>query len=258
MSYPPGSSSSPLSSLVPTPRASYESLDSTISPKSQIFTHHTRIPQSIRESVPLSFKSTSNVDEIWNQEKQARAKAEQEHVRWLTSVEDGKYQSYRGGGNTGWIPTGPGRLLPPTAPEEIEWGSAQPRRHSSVIHHLPSSIWDEYGSLAFDYARGQQEAQQSALSHLEFDVEGKDAHGNRVRVQKFLEIWLDVRKHISSRPAFPDFERSVMKMKHICILRAPHPQAFPVLREEEREPVQIALERLAQNEGKLCFCWVRH
>jgi len=188
------------------------------------------------------------VGEIWNQEKQARAKAEQEHVRWLTSVDDGRNESGTGGGNTGWIPTGPGRLLPPIIPEEIDWGSSQPRRGGSVIQQLPSSAWDEYGSLAFDYARSQQEAQRSPLSHLELDVEGKDAHGRRVRVQKFLEIWLDMREYLGSGPASPHFERSVMKMKHICILRAPHPQAFPVLREEEREPAQVVLERLAQNE----------
>lgn len=207
--------------------ASIESLDSAVSPKSQIYTQR-----------PKYQRAPSTASDIWNREREERAKAEAAHVAWLQTPSPT---------TAPWFPTGPGRLQAPIIIEEIRWGrdsSFGPGNEGMAKAKGPSPVWDEYASLAFDYARSQQDTYQAPLSHLEFDISGIDAHGRRVRVQKMLEVALDVRDH--STELLP-FERATMQLKRTTIASEHDTHAFPPYVEDGSGP-EIVLQRLAQSE----------
>lgn len=147
--------------------ASIESLGSAVSPKSQTYTRR-----------PKTHRAPSTASNIWNREREEKAKAEAAHVAWLQTPSPTP---------ASWFSTGPGYLQAPVTIEDIRWGRdsrSGPGSEGEGKAKDPSPVWDEHGSLAFDFARSQQDTYQRPLSHLELDISGLDAHGRRIRVQK--------------------------------------------------------------------------
>lgn len=101
--------------------------------------------------------------------------------------------------------------------QEIHWGRSADARGPQDIFHVSTIPWDEDACQTFDYARdlqetnwrnwslrqNQGEAEEFAnnLTHVEMDVEGFDGEGNRVRVQRVLEVNLKIQANSSSYPA---------------------------------------------------------
>lgn len=195
---------------------SINSLTSCVSPKSS--THLALLS-------PRMKRTPGKVMDMWSRKREERVKAEKSHVVWLRSGADRRGSTEAGH----WFPVGDGRAVPEKEVWDVAWGCSHSgaeegdemevegerkgyvdlhtRNRSATKEHegkiagsererernKASPAWDEHASLAFDYARSQQDTYRTPLKHIEFDVCGVNASNQKVRAQQMIEVALDVR-----------------------------------------------------------------
>jgi hypothetical protein len=89
------------------------------------------------------------------------------------------------------------------------------------------------------------EKETGNLAHIELDVEGHDATGHRLRVQRTLEVKLR-KEQVNWEGSMR--QKTKMQLEWTLILKKPHPFALPPQEARYKEPHQLILEQLAQHE----------
>lgn len=193
--------------------------------------------------------------EEWRGSREQGQKWKEQHLIWLRRQE---------GPKLAWIATEYEQLEDEVANEErveaenIIWQFPTREETSELEDHLRDS-WDEDSCLALDYAidtqnqsvqngnrqRNGDELDEGNLSHIELDVEGVDATGRRIRVQRTLEVKV--------KTSEVDWEgakgqKTKMQIERVLILKKPHPFALPLQGTRFKEVHQLILDQLAQHE----------
>jgi hypothetical protein len=188
--------------------------------------------------------------ELWAKDRLDRAKVVEKHLHWIRN-QDERTRNER----SVWLPLlyEKRQRRVPTKIEEIKWGESSIEEGSDDATPI-AAVWDEDGSLRFEYARKLQEKHLRGkrdwegakdLTHTEVDVEGTDAKGNQVRVQKTLDVSLSIgyRNKESGK-----VEKTVMELTKTLLLVEPHEFSFPAWKARGNEPQHLILQQLAQHE----------
>ncbi|KAH8765772.1 hypothetical protein BGZ57DRAFT_930522 [Hyaloscypha finlandica] len=196
-------------------------------------THNTKDSQLIEERGDMQTKAQL-----------ARTEVIEEHLKWLRNHKVRPWNE-----RATWCLSG-SKSDPQV--EDINWGHDSPTSDRSMNDGSPKSIvWDGLNAESFrDALRYQNQNGSSRLSHIELDVQGLDADGNRMRVQRTLEVKL---KSTHQIPEQGNVLKTTMKLKRVLIISPLNSPSSPPTRPNAREVYQGLLEQIAQHEVDKAF-----
>ncbi len=173
-----------------------------------------------------------------------RAEVIERHLHWLRNA---KAQSRDE--RTTWFPSS---SESEKKKEDIHWGQMVPISESPKDDAANFPIFrDKVGFQAFkdafqckdDIGDGQNCSR--ALSHIEVDVQGLDAKGNRLRVQRILEVNLTMTYQASAQGGV---EKTTMALERVLKISQPDAYSLPLTRPNGKEVYHGIIEQLAQHE----------
>lgn len=212
------------------------------------------VPNSIKpiksdeENQSTGFNTTHNmkdsqlIEERGDMQTQAqleRTELIEKHLNWLRNRKVRPWDE-----RATWSPSG---SKSDVQVEDITWGHNSPTLDRSMHDGSPKSVvWDGLNARPFrDALRYQNQNGSSRLSHVELDVQGLDADGSRLRVQRTLEVKLKSTHRVSEQG---NILKTTMKLKRVLTISPLNASSPPPTRPNEREVYQGLLEQIAQHE----------
>ncbi|KAH9216328.1 hypothetical protein DL95DRAFT_407587 [Leptodontidium sp. 2 PMI_412] len=223
----------PIQSLVgPHPSSDYILDTASISPRSVPIVPFPLDPLPIHQNAPTEDQQKETND-MWAKELQDRANAVDNHVKWLQSPDKRDWKE-----RTAWIPSS--NISYDPIIQDIQWGSST----STTASEGPVDLFATHHTIAHSDSDSQAEYINN-LTHVELDVEGNDATGSRIRVQRILEVNLKVHHNNAMSPVT---EETTMEFKRTLVLKSPARYSLLALRPGDREPYHDMLTHMAQHE----------
>ncbi|KAN0106478.1 hypothetical protein V8E51_009354 [Hyaloscypha variabilis] len=178
-------------------------------------------------------------DDVQIMAEMRRSTAVENHLCWLRNKEVKPWNE-----RAIWVPSGSNSWL---CIEDIIWGQTSTLRNPTTHNPTPTTVfWDELGSQAFEHAlRLQDQSDSSGLSHIELCVQGHDAHGNRLRVQRTLKVKLETTNRTTEQGKIV---KTTMELKRTLAISSPEPSSVLSLKPKSKELYQDIVELLAQHE----------
>jgi hypothetical protein len=177
--------------------------------------------------------------EVQTQAQVERVEVIERHLHWLRNAKGQSWDE-----RITWFPSGSDSGK---EKEDIHWGQTLPISESPK----DTIFRDKIGFQAFKDALERKDDIEDdqnrcrTLSHMEIDVQGLDAKGNRLRVQRFLEVNLKITNQASDQG---DVEKTTMSLKQALTISRPNASSLPPTRSNGKEVYHGILEQLAQHE----------